>query len=106
MQALLSADETDAQQSWPAELLELRDKFTDGSKREIRELTEQHSIELARLRDEHSRILSRNIERHSEEVNRIKAELQKNRSGDDNSDQENLLVRERYENRSSKNSDT
>ncbi|XP_046753841.1 centromere-associated protein E-like isoform X2 [Diprion similis] len=98
IQALLSADESDAQQSWPAELLELRDKFTDGSKREIQELKEQHTAELARLKEEHTRLLTRTIERHEDELTKIKAVSRgsgKTGSEDENLTSENLLIRER-----------
>ncbi|XP_012253145.2 A-kinase anchor protein 9 isoform X3 [Athalia rosae] len=98
IQALLSTDESDAQQSWPAELLELRNKFTDDSKREIQELKEQHLLELARLKEEHSRLLSRSIERHEQELNKIRTELQdtgKQRLEGGDLSQENQLIRER-----------
>ncbi|XP_046436296.1 nuclear mitotic apparatus protein 1-like isoform X3 [Neodiprion fabricii] len=98
MQALLSADETDAQQSWPAELLELRDKFTDGSKREIQELKEQHIAELARLKEEHTRLLNRTIERHEDELTKIRVASRgggKTGSEDGNLSSENVLIRER-----------
>lgn len=103
MQALISADESFAQQSWPAELLELRDKFTEGSKREIEILKEQHCIELAKTKEEHSRILSRTIERHEKELAKIKTDIESGvgnaRTEEDaNSSQENLLIRERCEN--------
>lgn len=93
--------ESDMEDNWPTELLELRNKFTNNAKRETEELRSIHAAELKQLRDEHSRNVSRIIERHQEEVRKI----MENCSADEKKKQmENLtssldnsaLVRERY----------
>ncbi|KAL0122164.1 hypothetical protein PUN28_007126 [Cardiocondyla obscurior] len=69
-QALLSV-EGDKEDSWPAELLELRDKFTCNAKQEIQELKKIHSVELARLKDEHSCIMTKMLEEHQKEIDML-----------------------------------
>lgn len=71
VQALLSA-EGDKEDNWPAELLELRDKFTYNAKQETLELKKMHSAELARLKEEHSCIAARMLEQHQKEITRLK----------------------------------
>lgn len=71
MQALLSV-ETDKEDNWPAELLELRDKFTCNAKKEIQELKKMHGVELARLKDEHSCIVAQMLEQHQKEIANLK----------------------------------
>ncbi|KAG7207902.1 hypothetical protein KM043_009495 [Ampulex compressa] len=70
-QALLNM-ESDGEDNWPSELLELRDKFTNNAKCEIQELKQMHATELLRVKEEHSRSTSRMIERHQEEINKLK----------------------------------
>lgn len=67
VQALLSV-EADKEDNWPAELLELRDKFTCNAKQEIQELKKMHGAELARLKDEHSCIVAQMFEQHQKET--------------------------------------
>ncbi|XP_011334702.2 GRIP and coiled-coil domain-containing protein 2 isoform X2 [Ooceraea biroi] len=78
-QALLSV-EADKEDNWPAELLELRDKFTSNAKQEIQELKKMHNAELARLKDEHDCIVARMLEQHQKEI----ATVQGNTSHMDN----------------------
>ncbi|XP_024943907.1 A-kinase anchor protein 9 isoform X5 [Cephus cinctus] len=73
IQALLSAD-TETEENWPAELLELRNKFTDNTRHEMQCLKEMHSVELQRLKEEHSRSLARIIDRHQEELTGLRKE--------------------------------
>ncbi|XP_077272037.1 uncharacterized protein LOC143902746 isoform X1 [Temnothorax americanus] len=77
-QALLSV-EADKETNWPAELLELRDKFTSNAKQEIEELKEIHSAELAHLKDEHSCIVTRILEQHEKEIASFKSNIVDNR---------------------------
>ncbi|KAL6263194.1 hypothetical protein P5V15_005994, partial [Pogonomyrmex californicus] len=72
IQALLSVD-ADKEDNWPAELLELRDKFTCNAKQEIQELKKMHGAELARLKDEHSCIVAQMLEQHQKEITIFKA---------------------------------
>ncbi|XP_071554140.1 uncharacterized protein [Temnothorax nylanderi] len=77
-QALLSV-EADKETNWPAELLELRDKFTCNAKQEIEELKKIHSAELAHLKDEHSCIVTRMLEQHEKEIASFKSNIVDNR---------------------------
>ncbi|XP_018057884.1 PREDICTED: A-kinase anchor protein 9-like isoform X3 [Atta colombica] len=70
-QVLLSV-ETDKEDNWPIELLELRDKFTSNAKQEIQELKKIHATELSRLKDEHSCIITRMLEQHQKEIISLK----------------------------------
>ncbi|XP_018308232.1 A-kinase anchor protein 9 isoform X3 [Mycetomoellerius zeteki] len=70
-QVLLSV-ETDKEDNWPAELLELRDKFTSNAKQEIQELKKVHATELVRLKDEQSCIVTRMFEQHQKEITSLK----------------------------------
>ncbi|TGZ57607.1 Uncharacterized protein DBV15_09844 [Temnothorax longispinosus] len=78
IQALLSV-EADKETNWPAELLELRDKFTSNAKQEIEELKKIHSAELAYLKDEHSCIVTRILEQHEKEIASFKSNIVDNR---------------------------
>ncbi|XP_076236132.1 uncharacterized protein LOC143180351 isoform X3 [Calliopsis andreniformis] len=71
IQALLTV-ESDAEDNWPSELLELRDKLTSNAKREIQLLKETHAAEVHRLKEEHSKNVARMIDRHQEELNNIR----------------------------------
>jgi len=71
VQTLLSV-EADKEDNWPAELLELRDKFTCNAKQEIQELKKMHDAELARLKNEHSCIVTRMLEQHQKEITNLK----------------------------------
>jgi len=64
--------ETDKEDNWPIELLELRDKFTSNAKQEIQELKKIHTTELSRLKDEHSCIITRMLEQHQKEITSLK----------------------------------
>jgi len=64
--------ETDKEDNWPIELLELRDKFTSNAKQEIQELKKIHATELGRLKDEHSCIVTRLLEQHQKEITNLK----------------------------------
>lgn len=64
--------ETDKEDNWPAELLELRDKFTSNAKQEIQELKKVHATELVRLKDEQSCIVTRMFEQHQKEITSLK----------------------------------
>ncbi|CAD1471579.1 unnamed protein product [Heterotrigona itama] len=77
IQALLTV-ESDAEDNWPAELLELRDKLTGNAKKEIQLLKKSHTEEVQRLKEEHSRNVARMIDRHQEELNKIKSECVQN----------------------------
>nr|XP_033185460.1 A-kinase anchor protein 9-like isoform X1 [Bombus vancouverensis nearcticus] len=77
IQALLTV-ESDVEDNWPAELLELRDKLTGNAKREMQLLKETHTEEMQRLKEEHSRTVARMIDRHQEELNKIKSECVQN----------------------------
>ncbi|XP_050311521.1 centrosomal protein of 290 kDa-like isoform X2 [Anthonomus grandis grandis] len=59
----LASSETDIDEDWPSELLQLRDKFADKYKKEIEELQEKHNNELTKLKDEHLKILNGALER-------------------------------------------
>lgn len=67
--------ESDKEANWPAELLELRDKFTCNAKQEIQELKKMHGAELARLKDEHSDIVARMLEQHQKEIVILKTNM-------------------------------
>ncbi|XP_076684235.1 uncharacterized protein LOC143377145 isoform X2 [Andrena cerasifolii] len=71
IQALLTL-ESDVEDSWPSELLELRDKLTSNAKREMQNLRHAHAEEVHRLKEEHSKNVARMIDRHQEEVSRIR----------------------------------
>ncbi|XP_011164731.1 golgin subfamily A member 4 isoform X3 [Solenopsis invicta] len=71
IQALLSV-EADKEDNWPAELLELRDKFTCNAQKEIQELKKMHGVELARLKDEHNCIVTQMLEQHQKEIVNVK----------------------------------
>lgn len=58
--------------SWPSELLELRDKLTSNAKREMQQLKETHAVEVHRLKEEHSKNVARMIDRHQEELSKIR----------------------------------
>lgn len=64
--------ESDVEDSWPSELLELRDKLTSNAKREMQQLRHAHAEEVHRLKEEHSKNVARMIDRHQEEVSRIR----------------------------------
>jgi hypothetical protein len=95
VQALLSVDKED---NWPAELLELRDKFTSNAKQEIQELKKMHNAELIRLKDEYDCVVARMLEQHQKEIAAIKT----NTPNTDNNQEiayigpsENAIVEER-----------
>ncbi|XP_020284219.1 A-kinase anchor protein 9-like isoform X3 [Pseudomyrmex gracilis] len=72
-QALL---ESDKEENWPLELLELRDKFTSNAKQEIQELKKMHCAELARLKDEHNSVVAQIFEQHKKEINNLKTNIE------------------------------
>ncbi|CAL7942546.1 unnamed protein product [Xylocopa violacea] len=84
-QTLLTV-ESDVEDNWPAELLELRDKLTSNAKKEMRILKETHAGEVQRLKEEHSRTVARMINRHQEELHRIKSEYAQSYGGKCDSD--------------------
>ncbi|XP_011862266.1 PREDICTED: A-kinase anchor protein 9-like isoform X2 [Vollenhovia emeryi] len=73
IQTLLTV-EADKEDSWPTELLELRDKFTCNAKQEIQELKKMHCAELARLKDEHGCTVTRMLEQHQREIAILKTD--------------------------------
>ncbi|XP_067211849.1 golgin subfamily A member 4-like isoform X3 [Linepithema humile] len=75
IQTLLSV-EGDKEDNWPAELLELRDKFTCNAKQEIQELRKMHSAELACLKDEHDCLMTQMREQHQKEIAVLKTNTQ------------------------------
>ncbi|CAL7942532.1 unnamed protein product [Xylocopa violacea] len=85
IQTLLTV-ESDVEDNWPAELLELRDKLTSNAKKEMRILKETHAGEVQRLKEEHSRTVARMINRHQEELHRIKSEYAQSYGGKCDSD--------------------
>lgn len=62
--------ESESDENWPTELLELRNKFTSNTKREIQALKERHVQEIKRLKEESNQI----INSLHDEIKRIKAE--------------------------------
>lgn len=98
MQTLLSV-EADKEDNWPAELLELRNKFTCNTKQEIQELKKMHNAELARLKDEHDCVMKQMCEQHQKEIIAI---FETNTQNDDNKQEvsnvrssENSIMEER-----------
>ncbi|KAK0086003.1 hypothetical protein PV325_004077 [Microctonus aethiopoides] len=77
IQALITV-ETDSEENWPPELLELRNKFTNNAKREMEKLRSDHLLQIAQLKDDYSRNLSRTIERYQEEINKLSSEITAN----------------------------
>ncbi|XP_031829895.1 uncharacterized protein LOC116425825 isoform X3 [Nomia melanderi] len=71
IQALLSVD-SDVDDIWSPELLELRDKLTSNAKREMQLLKDAHAAEVQRLKEEYSRNVARMIDRHQEELNKVR----------------------------------
>ncbi|XP_076276510.1 uncharacterized protein LOC143207205 isoform X3 [Lasioglossum baleicum] len=71
MQALLSV-ESDVDDIWSPELLELRDRLTGNAKREMQLLKDAHAAEVQRLKEEYSRNVARMIDRHQDELNKIR----------------------------------
>ncbi|XP_076180017.1 uncharacterized protein LOC143153085 [Ptiloglossa arizonensis] len=71
IQALLMV-ESDVEDNWSSELLELRDKLTNNAKHEMQLLKDEHAIEVHRLKEEHSRKVTRMIERHQVELNKFR----------------------------------
>nr|XP_033337619.1 golgin subfamily A member 4-like isoform X2 [Megalopta genalis] len=71
IQALLSV-ESEVDDIWSPELLELRDKLTGNAKREMQLLKDAHAAEVQRLKEEYSRNVARMIDRHQEELNKIR----------------------------------
>ncbi|XP_025158189.1 pericentrin isoform X3 [Harpegnathos saltator] len=74
-ETLLSVEE-DKEDDWPAELLELRNKFTRNAKQEIQELKKTYSVELARLKNEHDFVVARMLEQHQKEISFLKRNTQ------------------------------
>ncbi|KOC61634.1 Pericentrin [Habropoda laboriosa] len=93
IQALLTV-ESDTDENWPPELLELRDKLTSNAKREMQLLKETHAAEVQRLKE----TVARMIDRHQEEMSKIKSENNQSYGGRRDSDrsildERNSLVR-------------
>lgn len=92
--------ESDVEDNWPAELLELRDKLTGNAKKEMQLLKETHTEEMQRLKEEHSRTVARMIDRHQEELNKIKSECVQNYGEKGDLDKgvitDNQILEERY----------
>ncbi|XP_076652760.1 uncharacterized protein LOC143359027 isoform X3 [Halictus rubicundus] len=78
MQALLSV-ESDVDDIWSPELLELRDRLTGNAKREMQLLKEAHAAEVQRLKEEYSRNVARMIDRHQEELNKTRDDFDSNK---------------------------
>lgn len=98
IQALLTV-ESDAEDNWPAELLELRDKLTGNAKKEMQLLKKSHTEEVQRLKEEHSRNVARMIDRHQEELNKIKSECVQNYGVKRDSDKNTLTDNQAFEER-------
>ncbi|KOX75559.1 Pericentrin [Melipona quadrifasciata] len=98
IQALLTV-ESDAEDNWPAELLELRDKLTGNAKKEMQLLKKSHTEEVQRLKEEHSRNVARMIDRHQEELNKIKSECVQNYGVKRDSDKNTLTNNQAFEER-------
>ncbi|XP_076757515.1 uncharacterized protein LOC143427349 isoform X3 [Xylocopa sonorina] len=98
IQTLLTV-ESDVEDNWPAELLELRDKLTSNAKKEMRILKETHAGEVQRLKEEHSRAVARMINRHQEELHRIKSEYAQSYGGKCDSDRGPLTDQKIFEER-------
>ncbi|XP_026297829.1 centromere-associated protein E isoform X10 [Apis mellifera] len=81
IQVLLTI-ESDVEDNWPIELLELRDKLTGNAKKEMQLLKNTHIEEVQHLKEEHSRTVTKMIDCHREELNKIKSEYLQNYCGD------------------------
>ncbi|XP_032454885.1 centromere-associated protein E isoform X3 [Nasonia vitripennis] len=57
IEALITV-ESESDENWPTELLELRNKFTSNTKREIQALRERHVQEIKCLREESNKIIN------------------------------------------------
>ncbi|XP_058802826.1 uncharacterized protein LOC131670866 [Phymastichus coffea] len=62
--------ESESDENWPTELLELRNKFTSNTKREIQTLKEKHLHEIRCLKEESNQV----INELQEEIRRIRTE--------------------------------
>ena len=76
--------DAESDENWPTELLELRNKLTSNSKREIQALKERHSLEINCFKQESDLI----IHELREEIKKIKSETHESL--------QNNIVRERY----------
>ncbi|CAK9818187.1 Pcnt [Anthophora quadrimaculata] len=85
IQALLAV-ESDTDENWPPELLELRDKLTSNAKKEMQLLKDTHTAELQHLKE----TVARTIDRHQEEMSKVKSENDQNYDGRRDSDR-NIL---------------
>ncbi|KAK0179009.1 hypothetical protein PV327_007836 [Microctonus hyperodae] len=96
IQALITV-ETDNEDDWPPELLELRNKFTNNAKREMEKLKSDHASQIAQLKDDYSRNLSRTIERYQEEINKLSSEITVNNQNisSDGTESANDIVKQR-----------
>lgn len=81
IQVLLTI-ESEVEDNWPIELLELRDKLTGNAKKEMQLLKNTHIEEVQHLKEEHSRTVTKMIDCHREELNKIKSEYLQNYCGD------------------------
>lgn len=77
--------ESDSDENWPSELLELRNKFTSNTKREIQALKERHNLEVKRIKEDHNQI----IHLLQDEIKQIKSETHESL--------QSSLIKERYE---------
>lgn len=91
--------ESDVEDSWPPELLKLRDKLTGNAKKEMQLLKEMHVAEMQYLKEEHSRTVARMIDRHQEELHKIKSEYVKNFDEERDSDRNSLIDHKIFEKR-------
>ncbi|XP_043797350.1 A-kinase anchor protein 9-like isoform X7 [Apis laboriosa] len=87
--------ESDVEDNWPIELLELRDKLTGNAKKEMQLLKNTHIEEMQHLKEEHSRTVTKMIDCHREELNKIKSEYFQNYCGDRNLLIDNKIFEER-----------
>ncbi|XP_043797347.1 A-kinase anchor protein 9-like isoform X5 [Apis laboriosa] len=94
IQVLLTI-ESDVEDNWPIELLELRDKLTGNAKKEMQLLKNTHIEEMQHLKEEHSRTVTKMIDCHREELNKIKSEYFQNYCGDRNLLIDNKIFEER-----------
>lgn len=95
MQVLLAVED-DSEDKWPPELLQLRNKFTNNSKKEIEKLRESHRLEISQIKEEYSTT----IEHYDSEIKKL---TQMNQSRPSNQFESHLstpedLISQRYEN--------
>ncbi|XP_044008383.1 cytadherence high molecular weight protein 2-like isoform X1 [Aphidius gifuensis] len=84
--------ESDSEENWPTELLQLRNKFTSDAKREMEKLKEIHRSEISHIKEEHLRGVSRIIERHNDEIKKLKDNNNNNNDSNKFDDSQSLDI--------------